>query len=135
MLLHNTGCLTSRTAGYSFLEKGLLMSVSFGAECPCQNTRRVQKGNELLLYNILSTVPFKVVPSTDDTLSPTFFSVVGMLPGTHFVMARSSLIAFSRISLRVQKKTELFKAEHVHKLFIGLIQRTACARAQFSGCS
>jgi hypothetical protein len=24
---------------------------------------------------------------------------------------------------------------HVHKLFVGLIRRTACAHAQFSGCS
>ena len=26
-------------------------------------------------------------------------------------------------------------AKHVHKLFVGLIRRTACARAQFSACS
>jgi hypothetical protein len=36
---------------------------------------------QTLFYNILSTVPFKVVPSTVLNVS----SIVGMLPGTHFL--------------------------------------------------
>ena len=46
-----------------------------------QNTRRVQKKDrtfaiETLFYNILSTVPFKVVPSTGDTPLPTFLPLL-----------------------------------------------------------
>ena len=47
-----------------------------------------------IFYSILSTVPFKVVHSTGDTPVPNVSSIVGMLPGTHF-LTLSSLIAFS----------------------------------------
>jgi hypothetical protein len=38
-----------------------------------------------LFYIILSTVTFKVAPSTGGTPFPTFLPIVGMLPGTHFL--------------------------------------------------
>jgi hypothetical protein len=50
-----------------------------------------------LFYNILSTVPFKVVPSTGDTPFPTFLPLLESWNALS-VMARSSLIAFSWIS-------------------------------------
>ena len=51
-----------------------------------------------LFYNILSTVPFKVVPSTGDTPFSTFFHCWNASWNALSVMSRSSLIAFSWIS-------------------------------------
>jgi hypothetical protein len=39
------------------------------------------------------------------------------------------------LSFGIQGVFKKNRTEHVHKLFVGLIRRTACARAQFSGCS
>jgi hypothetical protein len=63
-------------------------------------------------YSILSTVPFTVVPSKG-----VFFHCWNASWNALSVMARSSLIAFSRISS------------------MSLIRRIACALAQFRGCS
>ena len=61
-----------------------------------------------LFYNILSTVPFKVVPSTGDTTFPHVSSIVGMLPGTHFCNgAQFSYRIF--LNLRVSKNDRTFK--------------------------
>jgi hypothetical protein len=62
-----------------------------------------------LFYNILSTVPFKVVPSTGDTPFPTFLPLLECFWNALSVVARSSLIAFSLIPACSKKKTELFK--------------------------
>jgi hypothetical protein len=59
----------------------------------------------ILFYNILSTVPVKVVPSIGDTPFPTF------LPLLECFLERTFCDG------------------------VGLIGRTACARAQLSGCS
>jgi hypothetical protein len=71
----------------------------------------------LLILSISSAVPFKVAPSTGDTQFPTFLHCWNTSWNTFSVMARSSLIAFPWISS------------------LSLIQWTACAHAQFSGCS
>ena len=62
-----------------------------------------------LFYNILSTVPFKVVPSTGDTPFPTFLPLLEcFLERTFFDDAQFSYRIF--LNLRVfKKKTELFK--------------------------
>jgi hypothetical protein len=124
-------------------------------------------------YNILSTVPFKVVPSTGDTQFPTFLPLLEcFLERTFCDGAQFSYRIF--LNLRVFRKKQNFLnssptstegalrllsapsgrfwqqtaicpvslwalvvrwTAHVHKLFVGLIRRTAYARAQFSGCS
>jgi hypothetical protein len=64
-----------------------------------------------LFYNILSTIPFKVVPSTGDLAihrSQCFFHCWNASWKGFSVMARSSLSHFPE-SPRVQKKAELFK--------------------------
>jgi hypothetical protein len=60
-----------------------------------------------LFYNILSTVPFKVVPSTGDTLFPTFLPLLEcFLERTFCDGAQFSYRIF--LKLRVfKKKTEL----------------------------
>jgi len=57
---------------------------------------------------------------------PNISSIVGVLPGTHFLWWRAVLLSHIPEYPLVQKKTELF---------VGLIRRTPCERAQFSGCS
>jgi hypothetical protein len=93
-----------------------------------------------LFYNILSTVPFKVVPSTGDTPFPTSLPLLEcLLERTCCDGVQVSYRIF--LNLRAFKKRPNFlnsaptSTEHVHKLFVGLIRRTACARAQFSGRS
>jgi hypothetical protein len=46
-------------------------------------------------YNILNTAPFQVIPSTDDTSLPRSFICWNASWNALYVMARSSLIAFS----------------------------------------
>jgi len=67
--------------------------------CVCTYIRRIRKKTELLLqrlycsfYSVLSTVPFKVVPSTGYTV-PNVSSIVRMLPRTHFLWWRAVLLS------------------------------------------
>ena len=96
------------------------------------------------LFYILSTVPFKVVPSTGDIPFPTFLPLLECFLERTFSY-RAVLLAHFRESSCVQKRPNCLNSSpisiegalrlHVHKLFAGLIRRTVCARAQFSGCS
>jgi hypothetical protein len=62
-----------------------------------------KKKTELLFYNILSTVPFKVVPSTGDTPFPTFLPLLeSFLERTFSDGAQFSYRIF--LNLRVFKK-------------------------------
>jgi hypothetical protein len=96
-----------------------------------------------LFYNILSTVPFKVVPSTDDTQFPTFLPLLEcFLERTFCDGAQFSYRIF--LNLRVFNKRPIFlnsspsSTEGALLLLIapsGRFLRTVCARAQFSGCN
>jgi hypothetical protein len=83
---------------------------------------------------------------------PNVSSVVGMLPGTHFLWWCAVLLSHFPDSPRVQKRNELFNSapsstEGALRLLSApngrfwqqtaarLIRRTACARVQFSECS
>jgi hypothetical protein len=72
------------------------------------NTMRVQKKDRTfaiksLFYNILSSVPFKVVPSTGDTTFPTFLPLLEcFLEGTFCDGAQFSYRIF--LNLRLFKK-------------------------------
>jgi hypothetical protein len=97
-------------------------------------TRRVKKKDrtfaiKTLFYNILNTAHFKVVPSTGDTPFPTF------LPLLEYFLERSFSDG-AQFSYRIFRNLRVFKKRpNFLKLFVGLIRRTACARALFSGCS
>jgi hypothetical protein len=77
-----------------------------------KNTRRVQKKDrtfaiKTLFYNILSTVPFKVVPSTGDTPFPAFLPLLEcFLERTFCHGAQFSYRIF--LNLRVFKKRPNF---------------------------
>jgi hypothetical protein len=74
----------------------------------CCNTRHVQKKDrtfaiKTLFYNILSTVPFKVVPSTGDTPFPMFLPLLECFLERIFCDgAQFSYLIF--LNLRVFKK-------------------------------
>jgi hypothetical protein len=84
------------------------MSVLYAVIC----TRRVQKKDrtftiKTLFYNILITVPFKVVPSNGDTLFPTFLQLLEcFLERTFCDGAHFSCCIF--LNLRVFKKRPNF---------------------------
>jgi hypothetical protein len=100
-----------------------------------------------LFCNILSTVTFKVVPCTGDTPFPTFRPLLEwFLERTFCDGAQFSYRIF--LNLRVFKKRPNFlnsaptSTEGALRLlsvpsgrFWQQIRRTACARAQFNGCS
>jgi hypothetical protein len=101
-----------------------------------------------LFFNILSTVPFKVVPFTGNTPFPTFLPLLEcFLDNTFLDDAQFSYRIF--LNLRVFKKRPNFlncaptSTEGALRLLSApsgrfwqqLIRRTACARPQFSGCS
>ena len=77
----------------------------------------------LLIYSILSTVPFKVVPSTGNTPFPMFFDCWNASWNALSVMVRSSLIAFSWISSMVWKR-------HPFKVVLSLENRKKSAGAK-----
>ena len=91
---------------------------------------RVQKKTELLLqrlycsfYSFLSTLSFKVVPSTGDKPFSTFFHCWNASWNALSVMVRSSLIAFSFISM--VWKTRPFKVV----LFLGNGKKSSGAKS------
>jgi hypothetical protein len=62
-----------------------------------------------LFYNILSTVPFKVIPSTGNTTFPTFLPLFECYLERTFCDGAQFLLSHFPEYRRVQKKTELFK--------------------------
>ena len=90
------------------------VNLVYTCEHSAKNTRHVQKKTEFLLYrlycsfySILSTVPFKAVPTTGDTPFPTFLPLLKCFLEHTFYNGHSSLIKFFWISSMVLNQRPL----------------------------
>jgi hypothetical protein len=85
-------------------------------------------------YNILSTVPFKVVPSTGDTPFSTFLPLLECFPERTFCDgAQFSYRIFLNLRVFKKKRPDFLNSSPTSKE--DALRLLSCALVQFSGCS
>jgi hypothetical protein len=99
---------TPRNTAYLKIHWYISLTIHWHIECVFK--KRTNFAINTLFYNILSTVPFKVVPSTGDTPFPTFLPLLECV-----LWRRAVLLSHFPESTRVQKKKEFLNSSPTSK--------------------